>query len=100
MSGNRRHSKTNEINSRGGIKLNTGRIESEEEFLYYWQGVTLAVSNILETLDAETFRLAEALKTIPITIQEFLSSAYPAIYSGDEPLSCINNMAKIIYILK
>ena len=57
--------------------LNTGRIDSGEEFLYYWQGFTPAVSSIVEALDAERFRLAEALNTRPITVQEFFSSAYP-----------------------
>jgi len=64
--------------------LNTGRIDSGEEFLYYWQGFTPAVSNILEALDAERFRLAEALKNSPTTIREFFSWAYPAMNSGDE----------------
>jgi opine dehydrogenase len=57
--------------------LNTGRIDSGEDFLYYWQGFTPAVSTIVEALDAERFRLAEALNTRPITLQEFFSSAYP-----------------------
>ncbi|MGD9065743.1 MAG: NAD/NADP octopine/nopaline dehydrogenase family protein [Desulfobacterales bacterium] len=57
--------------------LNTGRIDSGEAFLYYWQGFTPAVSSIVEALDAERFRLAEALDTSPITVQEFFSSAYP-----------------------
>jgi hypothetical protein len=73
VSGNHRHSKTNEGNSQGGNKLNTGRIDCGEDFLYYWQDFTPAVSNIVEALDAERFRLAEAPKTRSITIQEFFS---------------------------
>jgi opine dehydrogenase len=71
--------------------LNTGRIDSAEEFFYYWQGFTPAVSNIVEALDVERLRLAEALKTRPITIQEFFSSTYPAISSGDECILKVPN---------
>ena len=57
--------------------LNTGRIESKENFLYYWDGFTPAVSTVVEALDAERCRLAEALEVKPITIREFFSTAYP-----------------------
>ena len=62
--------------------LNTGRIDAGEEFLYYWQGFTPAVSNIVEALDAERCRLAERLEVTPITVQEFFATAYPT--KGDE----------------
>ena len=62
--------------------LNTGRIEAKEDFLYYWEGFTPSVSAIVEALDAERCRLAEALGIQPITISDFFATAYPT--EGDE----------------
>jgi opine dehydrogenase len=56
--------------------LNLGIIDRGVEFLYYWEGYTPAISKLVEAVDAERCELARALGVVPITIQEFFSTAY------------------------
>lgn len=59
--------------------LNTGRIEDTHgDFEYYVEGVTPAVANVLESLDSERVRVAEALGIRVNTAREWLYMAYDA----------------------
>ena len=62
--------------------LNLGQIDRAEEFLYYWDGFTPAVSKMVEAVDQERVELALALKVDPITIRGFFETAYST--TGDE----------------
>ncbi len=62
--------------------LNLGRIDRGEDFLYYWEGFTPAVSRMVEALDRERCALAERLGTTPITVQDFFATAYET--KGDQ----------------
>jgi opine dehydrogenase len=56
--------------------MNLGRIDRGDEFLYYWEGFTPAVSRLVEAVDRERCSLAEALGVKPISVMEFFSTAY------------------------
>lgn len=62
--------------------LNLGPIDRAQEFLYYWEGFTPAISNLVEAVDAERCSLARELGVTPITIREFFDTAYST--EGDE----------------
>jgi len=62
--------------------LNTGRIDSAVDFLYYWEGFTPSISHVVQALDAERLLLADALGVEVITLQGFFASAYPT--KGEE----------------
>lgn len=62
--------------------LNLGRIDRGDEFLYYWEGFTPAVSKLVQSVDQERCEVARALGVTPITLQEFFSTAYDT--SGPE----------------
>jgi opine dehydrogenase len=62
--------------------LNLGRIDRGDDFLYYWEGFTPAVSKLVEAVDAERCELARALGVTPITVHEFFSKAYTT--TGEE----------------
>jgi len=57
--------------------LNTGRIESPLDFLYYWEGFTPAINDVVLVADAERCALARALGVEPITLHGFFDTAYP-----------------------
>lgn len=65
----------------GPTVLNTAKIDNQEEFLYYWEGITPAIGDFVEGLDQERLGIAEALG-IEITP---LRDAYWDMYraSGD-----------------
>ena len=52
---------TNPIVHPAPILLNTGRIESREEWLFYWDGFTPAVGALVEKMDAERIAVGKAL---------------------------------------
>lgn len=59
--------------------LNAARIESTNgDFDYYTEGITPAVSRILEGMDAERVRVAEALGFRALSAREWLYVAYDA----------------------
>jgi len=59
--------------------LNAGRIESTHgEFDYYMEGITPSVALILEAVDQERVKVAEALGVRAVTAREWLYSAYDA----------------------
>ncbi len=62
--------------------LNLGPIDRAQEFLYYWEGFTPAVSKLVLGVDGERCALARKLGVTPITITEFFDTAYPT--KGDE----------------
>lgn len=45
----------------GPTILNTAKIDNQEDFLYYWEGVTPAVGDFVEGLDQERMGIAQAL---------------------------------------
>ena len=61
--------------------LNTSLIESEREWLYYWDGVTPSVGALVEQLDAERLALGQALGLEMPGIREWYQLAYGV--SGD-----------------
>jgi opine dehydrogenase len=59
--------------------LNAARIESTRgEFQFYFEGITKAVSQVLERLDQERVAVAAALGTRAMTAKEWLYMAYDA----------------------
>lgn len=72
--------------------LNAARIESTHgEFDYYIEGVTPSIALILEEVDRERIRVAEALGIRAITAREWLYSAYDV--SGRDLFEAIQNNA-------
>ena len=58
--------------------LNAGWIEDDSEFQFYSQGVTPSVSKVLEKVDSERVKVAEALGIHALTAREWLYLAYSA----------------------
>lgn len=58
--------------------LNAGWIEDDSEFQFYVQGVTPAVARVLEKVDQERVKVAEALGIRALTAREWLYLAYSA----------------------
>jgi opine dehydrogenase len=58
--------------------LNSGWIENDSDFQFYVDGVEPSVANILEQLDAERVKVAEALGIRALTAREWLYLAYGA----------------------
>ncbi len=56
--------------------LNLGLIDRGEDYLYYWEGFTPAVSTMVEALDRERCAIAVKLGATPITVHEFFDTAY------------------------
>lgn len=72
--------------------LNAARIESTHgEFDYYIEGVTPSVALVLEEVDKERVKVAEALGVRAITAREWLYSAYDV--SGRNLFEAIQNNA-------
>jgi opine dehydrogenase len=59
--------------------LNAGWIEDISEFQFYVQGVTPSVAKVLEQVDAERVKVAEALGIRALTAREWLYLAYDAV---------------------
>jgi opine dehydrogenase len=58
--------------------LNSGWIENDSDFQFYVDGVEPSVANILEQLDGERVKVAEALGIRSLTAREWLYLAYGA----------------------
>jgi len=58
--------------------LNAGWIEDISEFQFYVEGVTVSVAKVLERVDAERVKVAEALGIRALTAREWLYLAYNA----------------------
>lgn len=56
--------------------MNAGWIENDIDFQFYHEGVTPSVAQILEQIDAERVRVAEALGIRAITARQWLYMAY------------------------
>jgi len=59
--------------------LNSGWIEDISEFQFYLQGVTPSVAQVLEKIDDERVKVAEALGIRTLTAREWLYLAYAAV---------------------
>lgn len=72
------------------VVLNAARIESTRgEFQFYLEGITKAVANVLEQMDAERVAVAAALGIKAMTAREWLYMAYDA--HGKTLYSAIKN---------
>jgi opine dehydrogenase len=58
--------------------LNAGWIEDISDFQFYVEGVTVSVARVLEQVDAERVKVAEALGIRALTAREWLYLAYNA----------------------
>lgn len=58
--------------------LNAGWIEDDAEFQFYVDGVTPSVARVLETIDSERVKVAEALGIRALSAREWLYVAYNA----------------------
>lgn len=58
--------------------LNAGWIEDDSEFQFYFQGVTPSVAKVMEKIDEERVKVAEALGIHALTAREWLYLAYSA----------------------
>jgi len=58
--------------------LNAGWIEDDAEFQFYVDGVTPSIARVLEAIDAERVRVAEALGIRALSAREWLYVAYNA----------------------
>jgi len=59
--------------------LNAGWIEDDAEFQFYYQGATPSVAKVLEKIDEERVKVAEALGIRAMTAREWLYLAYNAV---------------------
>jgi len=58
--------------------LNTSLIESDREWLYYWDGLTPSIGAFVEAIDAERVAVAQAFGLKMPTIREWYKLAYGA----------------------
>lgn len=58
------------------VLLNLGRIESAQDFKYYWEGITPSVAFLIEAMDRERLAVARAYRTEVLSVQEWLCAAY------------------------
>ena len=56
--------------------LNMGRIECQDDFKYYIEGITPSIAKILEKLDSERVRIAKMLDVKTLTTKEWLKAVY------------------------
>jgi len=64
------------------ILLNITRVEAKENFLFYHQGISPLVANILERLDRERVRIANAYEVDVPTAEEWLFARYGSLGSS------------------
>ncbi|SMC22553.1 opine dehydrogenase [Desulfacinum hydrothermale DSM 13146] len=58
--------------------LNTGRIESDQSWLYYWDGITPSIARFVSAMDAERLAIARALDVHLPSILDWYGQAYGA----------------------
>ncbi|SHJ29373.1 opine dehydrogenase [Dethiosulfatibacter aminovorans DSM 17477] len=56
--------------------FNMGRIECQDDFKYYIEGITPSIAKILERLDDERVRIAKMLDVKTLTTREWLKAVY------------------------
>lgn len=56
--------------------LNIGRIECDEDFLHYKEGISPTIAGLLEKLDEERVRLSERLGCPVLTAREWIKKVY------------------------
>lgn len=56
--------------------FNIGRIECNEEYLHYKEGITPSICHLLELVDSERIELAHALNVVVPSAKEWLFSVY------------------------
>jgi opine dehydrogenase len=61
------------------VLSNLGRIDRGDDFLFYWDGFTPAVSKLVEAVDHERVEVARALGVEPITLLDFFDTAYDTV---------------------
>ncbi|HHV57905.1 MAG TPA: NAD(P)-binding domain-containing protein [Firmicutes bacterium] len=60
------------------VLLNAGRVEAGEDFEFYRDGMTPAVTAVLERIDAERVAVAQSLGARVLTAKEWLAAVYDA----------------------
>jgi len=65
----------------GPTVLNTAKIDNQEDFLYYWEGISPAIGDFVEGLDRERIGIAEALGIEMPSLRDAYWDMYRA--SGD-----------------
>ncbi len=58
------------------VLANMARIDRGEHFRFYWDGVSPAVSRLMDALDAERYAIGRALDIDVMTLKEFYGGAY------------------------
>lgn len=64
------------------VMANMARIDQGHDFRFYWDGVSPAVSRIMDAVDAERWEIGRKLGIDVMTLQEFYDNAYEV--EGDE----------------
>jgi opine dehydrogenase len=72
--------------------FNIGRIESNREFSYYYEGITPQIARFLERVDKERQSIARKLKTNTFSACQWLKRAYSA--QGDSLYELIQDNGK------
>jgi len=62
--------------------LNAPRIERGESFLYYQEGVSPAVGNIMEMMDEERRGIARSMKVEPCVFKDWMNEVYDLNYDS------------------
>lgn len=71
------------------ILMNITRVEAKERFLYYREGISPVVANVLERLDGERVAVAGALGIVVPSAKEWLGRSYGA--RGDSLYACLQD---------
>ncbi len=58
------------------VLANMARIDQGHDFRFYWDGVSPAVSRLMEAVDGERYAIGRALQVDVMTLQQFFDSAY------------------------
>jgi opine dehydrogenase len=64
------------------VLANMARIDRGEDFRFYWDGVSPAVSKLMDAVDAERFAIGRTLDIDVMTLKQFYDNAYEV--EGDE----------------
>lgn len=65
----------------GPLILNTGRVESNQEFKYYQEGVTNSINSVIEEVEEERLKIGRAIGLRLPTIEEIFEEYYRGRYS-------------------
>ena len=58
------------------LLLNVGWVESDQDFMYYREGISQTIARFIETLDKERLSVAEALNHPVVSVQKWMEISY------------------------